>query len=86
MNVVKHANAKQVKVDFKKEGNFLHITVEDNGVGFNYSPELLRQKNTSYGLFSIQERLSDLGGSFEIDSVIDRGTKATMSIPIKSEI
>ena len=83
MNVLKHAQASQMKVDFKRKGAVLKVTVEDNGIGFNYRPELLNQKNMSYGLFSIQERLTDLGGSFAIDSVINKGTKATISIPIK---
>ena len=49
----------------------------------SFLEQLLNQKNMSYGLFSIQERLTDLGGSFAIDSVINKGTKATISIPIK---
>ncbi len=85
-NVLKHAGAHHIKVNFEQRGDMLLISVEDDGVGFNYSSELLRLKSDSYGLFSIQERLTDLGGSMTIDSVINKGTKATLSVPFKNKV
>jgi len=85
LNVIKHAGANNLNVDFKKKGDTLEITVEDDGAGFNYNPDLIRQKSNSYGLFSIQERLSDLQGSLTIDSVINKGTKATLSLPLNEK-
>jgi signal transduction histidine kinase len=35
MNVLKHARASQLKVDFKRKGALLKVTVEDNGIGFD---------------------------------------------------
>jgi len=84
INVVKHARAKRLKVDFKRNGDMLEITVEDNGIGFTYNPDLHKLNNNIYGLFSIQERMSDLGGSIIIDSVLDKGTKAQLVIPLKA--
>ena len=63
----------------------LDITVEDDGDGFIYNEDLVKLKSNSYGLFSVQERLSDLGGSFTIDSVIDKGTIARISVPLKND-
>ena len=81
MNAVKHAKASQLTMIFKRKGNTVEMTIEDNGIGFNYSEDLLRLKSDSYGLFSIQERISDLGGLMVIDSVIDKGTKVKLSVP-----
>ena len=85
MNTVKHAKANQLEIALKRTENTLEITIEDDGRGFNYSPDLLRLKRDSYGLFSIQERLSDLGGIMEIDTVIDKGTKIKLTIPLNDK-
>ena len=40
-NIVKHAKANRVEIDLSKEGDYLFLLVEDNGIGFdierNYS-------------------------------------------------
>ena len=74
------------KFGSKKKNSFLEIAVEDDGVGFDYNPDLLRLKSDSYGLFSIQERISDLGGLMEVDSVIDKGTKIKLTVPLNDKI
>jgi signal transduction histidine kinase len=86
LNVVKHARASRLKVDFKSNKEMLEITVQDDGVGFNYNPDLLRYKSNTYGLFSIQERIIDLGGTLIIDSVIDKGTKVKLLVPFKDDL
>jgi signal transduction histidine kinase len=83
INAVKHAQATRLKIDFKRSDEMLEISVQDDGIGFNYNPKLLRLKSNSYGLFSIQERLSDLGGCMDIDSVSGNGTKVKLLIPLK---
>ena len=39
---------------------------------------------TKFGLFSIRERMRALGGSFEIETAPDRGTTATLSLPLSA--
>jgi signal transduction histidine kinase len=82
MNVVKHARAKQLDLNFATNKEMLEITVQDYGIGFNYNPDLLRLKSKTYGLFSIQERITDLGGSMEVDSASNKGTKIKLLLPI----
>jgi signal transduction histidine kinase len=82
INVVKHAGAKQLWVKFKINKKFLEITVQDDGIGFVYDPDLHKVKENVYGLFSIQERMFDLGGSITIDSGLDKGTQAKLTIPL----
>ena len=85
MNVVKHARAAMVEVDFIEKEEQLHILVRDNGKGFNYHPDLVRLRNTGFGLFSILERMQDLGGSIEIDSQPGKGTTVILLIPFKTK-
>lgn len=84
-NAVKHAKANQITLAMKRKEDFLEINVEDDGVGFNYNSDLLRLRSDVYGLFSIQERITDLGGSIEVDSVIGKGTKVKLVMPLKDD-
>lgn len=81
VNVVKHAQARQVKVYIGRNNNNIRIEVIDDGVGF--APSLQSNKTGGFGLFSIRERLSYLGGSIEIESEPNQGTYIALMAPIK---
>jgi signal transduction histidine kinase len=81
-NTIKHARAKKVKVSLECLDRQLRITVEDDGIGFN--PErVFNQLNQEggFGLFSIEERMADLGGTLEIKSMPHQGCRIIMSLP-----
>jgi len=83
INVVKHAQSNKVSVHLKNSNDRMKIIVEDDGIGFD--PEAAIQSgplNGGFGLFSIQERMADLGGSFEIASEPGKGCKATLTVPV----
>jgi PAS domain S-box-containing protein len=82
MNSIKHAEADHLVVEFEAKGKSIHINVKDDGIGFVYDPEQIKRKSDSYGLFSIQERMSDLGGSMTIDSKVGIGTIIKLTVPI----
>ncbi len=84
VNVVKHAKAHNVKISISKVDSQICVSVEDDGVGFK-SAEVtsLASENDRFGIFSIKERLEQLGGYLEIDSEKDRGSKITMTAPLK---
>ena len=82
-NVVKHARADRATVHLEREGTDLRVTVKDNGVGIP-QPELLKRnisKDGGLGLFSIEERLTDLGGVMAINSKVNHGTTIVMTVP-----
>jgi PAS domain S-box-containing protein len=84
VNVIKHAKARNVKVAVCKGKNNIYINVVDDGTGFISGVENLTSNRVGgFGLFSIRERLSYLGGSLEIDSKPSKGTRATLVAPIK---
>ena len=83
MNVVKHANATRLDIDFSIKSDSLVISVQDDGNGFIYDPLLLQMRSESYGLFSIYERMNDLGGFLRVNSKIGFGTVVKLTVPIK---
>ena len=83
-NVIKHANAKKVKVYMRVIDNDIKIQVEDDGVGFK--PDEVAANafvQSKFGLFSIQERLEHFGGNIEIDSNPGGGSMITLIAPLK---
>lgn len=82
-NTISHSMAKHCYVNIKKKENELSITVEDDGVGFNYN-EVLNNclENKHYGMQIIQERILLLNAKIIIDSQKDKGTKICINIPI----
>jgi PAS domain S-box-containing protein len=82
MNVVKHAQAKNLKINFQTKDDDLVITVEDDGVGFHYNAQMVRLQGKGFGLFSIQERLSDLGGTMKVTSAPGQGTTIELKTPL----
>jgi signal transduction histidine kinase len=83
-NAVKHAQAESASVDvYRLEDERLRITVADDGLGFD--PGQLRdvgENGHGFGLFSIRERLSLIGGQIEIDSSPGKGSRFTLTAPI----
>jgi signal transduction histidine kinase len=83
INIAKHAKAKMVKVVIARVSNNIHVTIEDNGKGFNVSMLSVRSfRPKGLGLFSVRERLRHIGGELEIESVRGKGTKVTLSAPL----
>ena len=85
-NVAKHAQTQNAKVSIEKDNTHIRICVEDNGVGFiPLSKHSSKEKNKGFGLFSIKERLDQLGGYLEIKSLDGRGTQVSLTVPLKNK-
>jgi PAS domain S-box-containing protein len=84
INVVKHARAHKVSVAIHKVNKHIRVSVEDDGIGFDpVEVASMAAKRAEFGLFSIRERLEQLGGQIEINSGPGRGSKITMIAPLK---
>lgn len=79
-NASRHSQGSQVKIIIDMGETALKMMVDDNGKGFTTSS--LNQGN-SLGLNLIRDRVEILGGTFEIDSTIGKGSRITLSIPVK---
>jgi signal transduction histidine kinase len=86
-NVVKHARgATSVSVVIKRVNAMIQLVIEDDGCGFNTSPEVEQADNRNgLGLAGMRERLFSLGGELEIESSVGVGTTIFARIPFESE-
>ncbi len=81
-NVIKHSQARQVRVHATQSANgLLVVGIEDDGVGFDV--QATRGAGLSVGLRSMAARAARLGGRFEAESD-PRGTRIGVAIAVAS--
>jgi signal transduction histidine kinase len=66
----------------KRDADRIELNIQDDGVGFDSSGASTRQGN---GLRNMNERATKLGGNFQVQSVVGKGTDIRVSIPLASE-
>lgn len=83
-NVSKHSKAKNVKIELFKNKTDLVMKVKDDGCGFDTNKNLKEGKlnKGALGLIGIRERATSLGGSLEITSARNKGTKLIVKLPL----
>jgi len=86
MNIVKHAKARKMTVSLTRREERVFVVMEDDGVGFDVSLLEGQLKRVGFGLFSVRERLGAVGGAYEFQSEPGRGTRITLSVPLKEEM
>jgi len=87
INVVKHAHAKTLTVTLETHANELMLEITDDGKGFRRaSPSEQDVHHSGYGLFSIHERITYIGGSMTVDSAPDKGTRILLRVPLEGQL
>jgi two-component system, NarL family, sensor kinase len=76
-NVVKHAQAREVRIELFLDSQRARLCVKDDGQGFVPKPN-----PRGFGLTSMEDRTKALGGVWTIHSEPGRGTEVHASIPI----
>ncbi|WP_298155067.1 ATP-binding protein [Flavobacterium sp.] len=76
-NINKHAKAQHVTVTFQKKDRHIQLEVEDDGVGFVYS-----KKRNGIGLQNMLSRITTSGGTMEIITRPEDGTKLQFELPL----
>jgi signal transduction histidine kinase len=77
-NVVKHAQAKTVRITCARGERSVVLAVEDDGCGFFQA----RDFGGGFGLVGMRERIASVNGSLEIESTPGAGTRITVEIPL----
>jgi signal transduction histidine kinase len=83
-NVVRHAQAQAVSVELSRKNEHLHLSVRDDGVGFDVTA--LRERavhGASLGLLSMEERAALAGGGLEYRSGPGLGTEVHAWFPLR---
>jgi PAS domain S-box-containing protein len=81
-NIVRHAQAKHATVLLSATHGGLHLSIEDDGVGFD--PKTVAGK-ARLGLVSMQERVRIVGGTLSIHSKPGHGTRIDLRVPLLAE-
>ncbi|MBW4657227.1 MAG: sensor histidine kinase [Drouetiella hepatica Uher 2000/2452] len=76
-NIRKYANASEVNISLEAIAPHLHLTIQDNGDGFQ-----IAENQTGFGLQGMRERTIALGGQMQIDSQLGQGCCITVQIPL----
>ncbi len=86
-NIIRHAQASEVRVHFSFDAEEARLEVSDNGKGFRVPPnwiEFVRQGH--FGLAGAAERINALGGVFVVESQPPASTTVRALIPWKEHL
>lgn len=75
-NMLKHAQASEIRIELSEKGNSFNLLVSDNGKGFD--PTSLVESD-GIGWKNIQTRLSLINAKFTLESGIGKGTSVTIT-------
>lgn len=80
-NAAKHARAKQVAVRVRAAQGVLHMTITDNGAGFDPARSAA-DGSQGWGLRNMTERARMAGGSCRIESAPGQGVRVRVEAPV----
>jgi PAS domain S-box-containing protein len=80
-NIVRHAKATEVHVTLSKKNDILHLSIKDNGIGFDPASDGVK---AGLGIASMTERARLLQGSLSIESRPGKGTAVKLAVPLES--
>jgi PAS domain S-box-containing protein len=81
-NVVKHAAARHITIELRREGECVVLTVVDDGTGFDPATA---SRGEHLGLAGMRARLDRFGGRLAIASAPGSGTRIEISVPAQAE-
>jgi signal transduction histidine kinase len=83
VNVVKHAQAKNLTVRLKHADNMMGLEINDDGRGFFIDHATIDRVNHSgFGLTAMRERMDRHGGELQVQSHPQRGTRILASVQV----
>ena len=86
LNIAKHAETNKATLTLDVADDQLRIAVRDKGKGFNTDSLEPTQPGLHFGLFSVKERMEELGGWLRVESAEGRGTTVTLGLPFTSAV
>lgn len=82
INAAKHAGTNKATLTLDAADNMLTIAVQDQGKGFKTDRIEPQQPGQHFGLFSVKERMEELGGWLRVESTPGVGTTVTLGLPL----
>ena len=82
-NAIRHGEARGARVSVERDGAFLSLSIEDDGVGF-VTAAVPARGDGRYGMRFMRERAAELGGELELASAPGQGTRVTVHVPLEA--
>jgi signal transduction histidine kinase len=82
-NIAAHAQARHVTLEFAATAGRVEFTIADDGRGFTEQAAAEARARGSFGLTSMQARLTSLGGALSIESQTGAGTRLAGWLPAR---
>ena len=82
-NATKHSGVDAVSLLGRYSDGRVELMVSDAGKGFDPVAVLGGSPGRGYGLFSVRERIGDLGGAMQVESSPGGGTRVTIAMPVQ---
>ena len=77
-NAAQHSGAEHVEVQLRSNGEWVELTVGDDGSGFTFD-----QAARGLGIAGMRERALLVGGDMQVESRPDAGTRVRLTVPLK---
>lgn len=75
-NAIKHASPSALEIKISRSDINRWIEIQDNGAGFD-----VNQKSSGSGMTNLKKRMETIGGTFDIQSSLGKGTRIKLSLP-----
>jgi PAS domain S-box-containing protein len=87
VNILKHAQASEVRVQFEKDEQQAQLMIQDNGRGFELPEDwLVLVRGGHLGLIGMRERAEAVGGRLEVITQPGSGTIIQASLTLKNSL
>jgi len=83
INIVRHAQAKNVEVRMGRKKDKVYLMIRDDGKGFDLNQK--RKTGVGFGLTLMKERAKSIGAKLMIKSGPSAGTEIRLTIPVGDE-
>jgi len=83
-NAIRHGQATETWIQLMQHADRLHITVEDNGIGFDPEKQIM-DNGRGMGLGNLRSRTAYWGGELDLASKPDSGTTISIEIPLDNQ-
>ncbi len=80
-NAVRHGQAQRILINLLFDSKRVQLRIRDDGCGFDQQISNNGDSN-HFGLLGMRERAEEIGGTLSINSIVQKGTEVTVSVPI----
>ena len=84
-NAARHSHGSKVTVFADRDDDEIVVSVRDDGAGFEFDEDRLREEGKLGVLKSMKGRIEDLGGTMRIHTAPGKGTEVEFRLPPDGE-